>query len=56
MTGELSTVEMIGQLWPIVLAFITLTIILAKRDVRLAVVEEKIKALFELWNSRKDDK
>jgi hypothetical protein len=38
------------------LAFITLTIILAKMDVRLAVVEEKIKTLFELWNNRKDDK
>jgi hypothetical protein len=53
MTGELSTVELIGQLWPIVLAFISLTIILAKMDVRLAVVEEKIKALFELWNKSK---
>jgi hypothetical protein len=56
MAGELSTVEMIGQLWPIVLAFITLTIILAKMDVRLGVAEEKIKTLFELWNNRKDDK
>jgi hypothetical protein len=53
MTGGLSTVELIGQLWPIVLAFISLTIILAKMDVRLAVVEEKIKALFELWNKNK---
>ena len=56
MSGELSTVEMIGQLWPIVLAFITLTIILAKMDVRLGVAEEKIKTLFDLWNNRKDDK
>jgi hypothetical protein len=56
MAGELSTVEMIGQLRPIVLAFITLTIILAKMDVRLGVAEEKIKTLFDLWNNRKDDK
>jgi len=56
MTGDLSTIELIGQLWPLVLAFISLVIILAKMDVRLAVVEEKIKTLFELWNSRKDDK
>jgi hypothetical protein len=55
-TGDLSTVELIGQLWPLVLAFISLVIILAKMDVRLAVVEEKIKTLFELWNSRKDGK
>ncbi len=52
MTGELSTVELIGQLWPIVLAFISLVIILAKMDVRLAVVEEKVKALFDLWNKK----
>lgn len=53
MTGNLSTVELIGQLWPIVLAFISLVIILAKMDVRLAVVEEKVKALFDLWNKGK---
>jgi hypothetical protein len=53
MTGDLSTVELIGQLWPLVLAFISLVIILAKMDVRLAVVEEKVKALFELWNKSK---
>jgi hypothetical protein len=52
MAGNLSTVELIGQLWPIVLAFISLVIILAKMDVRLAVVEEKVKALFELWNKK----
>jgi hypothetical protein len=51
--GNLSTVELIGQLWPVVLAFISLTIILAKMDVRLGVVEEKIKSLFELWNKNK---
>jgi hypothetical protein len=52
MAGNLSTVELIGQLWPIVLAFISLVIILAKMDVRLAVVEEKVKALFDLWNKK----
>ena len=52
MTGDLSTVELIGQLGPLVLAFISLVIILAKMDVRLAVVEEKVKALFELWNKK----
>jgi hypothetical protein len=52
MAGDLSTIELIGQLWPLVLAFISLVIILAKMDVRLAVVEEKVKALFELWNKK----
>jgi hypothetical protein len=54
-TGDLSTVELIGQLWPLVLAFISLVIILAKMDVRLGVAEEKIKTLFELWNKKKDE-
>jgi hypothetical protein len=54
-TGNLSTVELIGQLWPVVLAFISLTIILAKMDVRLGVAEEKIKTLFKLWNKEKDE-
>ena len=52
MAGDLSTIELIGQLWPLVLAFISLVIILAKMDVRLAVVEEKVKALFDLWNKK----
>jgi hypothetical protein len=52
--GGVSTIELISQLWPLVLAFISLVIILAKMDVRLAVVEEKIKTLFELWNKKKD--
>jgi hypothetical protein len=52
MAGNLSTVELIGQLWPIVLAFISLVIILAKMDVLVAVVEEKVKALFDLWNKK----
>lgn len=52
--GNLSTVELIGQLWPIVLAFISLTIILAKMDVRLGMAEDKIRTLFELWNKGQD--
>ena len=48
----MSTIELISQLWPLVLAFISLVIILAKMDVRLAVVEEKVKALFDLWNKK----
>jgi hypothetical protein len=42
----------IGAIWPVVLAFITLVIVLAKMEVRLGVVEEKVRSLFELWNSK----
>ena len=42
----------IGAIWPILLAFVTLVIVLAKMEVRLGVVEEKVRNLFELWNGK----
>ena len=44
--------EIIGKIWPILIAFITLVIVLAKMDVRIAVAEEKIKTLFDLHNKK----
>ena len=52
----MSTAELIIKAWPIFLGIITLIIILAKMDVRLAVVEEKVKTLFQLWNKKDGDK
>ena len=52
----MSTAELIVKAWPIFLGIITLIIILAKMDVRLAVVEEKVKTLFELFNKKMGDK
>ena len=49
----MDTVELLAKIWPIVIGFITLVIVLAKMDVRLGMVEEKIKTLFELWNKGK---
>ena len=45
--------EVLTKSWPILLAIITLIIVLSKLDLRVAVLEEKIKSLFELFN-RKD--
>tara|TARA_B110000503_G_C6918728_1_gene317793 strand:- start:55 stop:207 length:153 start_codon:yes stop_codon:yes gene_type:complete len=45
--------ELLSKGWPILLALITLIIVLSKLDLRVAVLEEKIKTLFELFN-RKD--
>jgi hypothetical protein len=45
--------EVLTKSWPILLAIITLIIVLSKLDLRVAVLEEKIKTLFELFN-RKD--
>ena len=51
---EMGVVELLIKAWPIMLAIITLIIVLAKLDLRVAVLEEKIKTLFELFNNRGD--
>ncbi len=48
----MDTVELLAKIWPMLIGFITLVIVLAKMDVRLGMVEEKIKTLFELWNKK----
>jgi len=45
---------MLVKAWPILLALITLIIVLSKIDLRVAVLEEKIRTLFELFNKRGD--
>jgi hypothetical protein len=42
----------VSALWPIFLGFITLVIVLAKMHADLETVKEKIRVLFDLWNSR----
>jgi len=48
----MDTFEILTKGWPILLAIITLIIVLAKLDLRVAVLEEKIRTLFELINKR----
>ena len=49
----MSALDLIMKAWPLLLGVITLIIVLSKLDLRVAVVEEKIKALFDLINKRK---
>lgn len=44
--------EIITKTWPIVVGFVTLVIVLAKMDVRIGVLEDKIKTLFDLYNKK----
>jgi len=44
--------EMLTRAWPIILAVITLIIVLSKLDLRVAVLEDKIKTLFDLINKK----
>ena len=52
MGDEVDFFDVLSKAWPILLALITLIIVLAKLDLRVAVLEEKIKTLFEMWNRR----
>lgn len=42
--------DLLAKGWPILLAFVTLVIVLSKLDLRVAVLEEKVKTLFEIIN------
>jgi hypothetical protein len=46
--------EIFTRAWPVILALITLIIVLSKLDLRVAVLEDKIKTLFDLINKRND--
>ena len=50
MMSEIAAI--VSAIWPILLAFVTLVIVLAKMEVRIGVVEEKVRSLFDLWNSK----
>ena len=39
----------------IAFGFVTLVIVLAKMHGDIIVLKEKVKSLFDLWNSRKDN-
>lgn len=44
--------DAISAIWPIVLGFVTLVIVLAKQHSDVETLKEKVRVLFELWNSR----
>ena len=47
-------IELFLKAWPVLLGIITLIIVLSKLDLRVAVLEEKVKSAFELINKMKD--
>jgi len=48
----MSALDAITALWPIFLGFVTLVIVLARMHSDLETVKEKVRVLFDLWNSR----
>jgi hypothetical protein len=49
----MDTIDLLFKAWPVLLALITLIIVLAKLDLRVAVLEEKVRAAFDLINKGK---
>jgi hypothetical protein len=47
-------VELFVKAWPVLLGIVTLIIVLSKLDLRVAVLEEKVKSAFDLINKTKD--
>jgi hypothetical protein len=48
----MDTIDVLAKIWPLLLAFVTLVIVLAKMDNKVSVLEEKVKVLFDLWNKK----
>jgi len=48
----MDTLEILTKIWPLLVAFVTLVIVLAKMDNKVSVLEEKVKTLFDLWNKK----
>lgn len=48
--------DLLAKGWPMLLAIITLIIVLSKLDLRVAVLEEKVKTLFDLINKMAEKK
>ena len=48
----MTALDLIMKAWPILLGIITLIIVLSKLDLRVAVVEEKVKSIFEILNRK----
>jgi hypothetical protein len=53
---DLDFAAQLMKLWPLVLGFITLVIVLARMHATIQVLEEKVKVAFQLINKLTDKK
>jgi len=44
--------ELLNELWPIIISFITLVVVLAKMSNNIEVLKEKVSILFDFHNRR----
>ena len=40
--------------WEQLTAFVILVVVITRMEVSIEILKEKVKTLFDLWNSRKD--
>jgi len=44
--------EFLLKWWPLISAVVIVIVMISKLDVRISVVEDKVKTLFHLWNNK----
>ena len=49
-----TVIPIVNTVWPIMIAFVGLVIVLAKMHVSIQTLQEKVKVLFDLHNQKKD--
>jgi hypothetical protein len=42
----------INSVWPVAVGFVTLVIVLAKMHSDIETIKDKVRVLFDLWNSK----
>ncbi len=47
-----SLIVILTKTWPILFGLVTLIIVLAKMHGDIVVLKEKVKSLFDLWNTK----
>jgi hypothetical protein len=50
----MDVIELLIKAWPVLFAIITLIIVLSKLDLRVAVLEDKMKSAWDLINKKAD--
>jgi hypothetical protein len=48
----MDAIDLLIKAWPVLFGIVTLIIVLSKLDLRVAVLEDKIKTLFDLVNRK----
>jgi hypothetical protein len=48
----MTALDFINSVWPVAVGFVTLVIVLAKMHSDIETIKDKVRVLFDLWNSK----